>query len=30
MKLRRKNAYEKYKAVIDGLYALGEPASGKL
>jgi long-chain acyl-CoA synthetase len=28
MKLRRKDAYNKYKTDLDGLYALGEPASG--
>ncbi|KAH6905799.1 long-chain acyl-CoA synthetase [Coprinopsis sp. MPI-PUGE-AT-0042] len=28
MKLRRKDAYNKYKADLDALYALGEPVSG--
>ncbi|EIN07731.1 acetyl-CoA synthetase-like protein [Punctularia strigosozonata HHB-11173 SS5] len=27
LKIRRKDAYAKYKAELDGLYALGEPAS---
>ncbi|KAJ7093232.1 hypothetical protein C8R44DRAFT_815926 [Mycena epipterygia] len=30
MKLRRKDAYNKFKAELDGLYALGEPSSTKL
>ena len=27
MKLRRKDAYNKFKKEIDGLYSLGEPTS---
>jgi long-chain acyl-CoA synthetase len=27
-KIKRKDAYKKYKAEIDALYALGDPVSG--
>ncbi|KAJ6618362.1 hypothetical protein B0H10DRAFT_1947722 [Mycena sp. CBHHK59/15] len=30
MKVRRKDAYNKFKTELDGLYALGEPSSSKL
>jgi len=30
MKIRRKDAYSKYKQELDGLYAFGEPRGGKL
>ncbi|KAG6832688.1 hypothetical protein H0H92_012260 [Tricholoma furcatifolium] len=30
MKIRRKDAYNKFKSELDGLYALGEPSSSRL
>jgi long-chain acyl-CoA synthetase len=30
MKIRRKDAYNKFKTELDGLYSLGEPQSSKL
>lgn len=30
LKIRRKDAYVKFKTELDGLYSLGEPTSNKL